>query len=472
MKKERERKNRNNKNGEGSVRKISEHKWECTIQTKYPNPETLNPMRFKRRGGSAEEATANAKAARDAWVQQYINNTTYRQEKTRTFGNYVFDYINVYRQREDPIKESTRLQYNRDFKYIKKYEIANMQLQNLSKLAFQNYYDRLAANYAEKTFHGAVVLCGATCDWLVERKLLKENYAKQAKVIVEILDEFTHQSESHHKEILSFEDMNKIFQAYDDRLDSEYVYVTLFMLETGIRPNEFQSLTNDCIDFEHRLITIEKTLSTRIRSDYVIQENDTTIPTEKYVAYPKQNRQSKDSRQIPMSDFCIEVTQKMQQKVKEKCKNNPKNLLYPVFRTGNNRSLSTMEVGFKLLCEKLDIDRDVHPVRENASNTTNIGINLKNLRKTRETLMQQYATTSPITNMIKEYYAQIQGHSLKTSNTYYNKPTKEILSTLPQPPSPKAIVDTITNQSDWGLTEEEEKAILKKLLEKYKDDIQ
>ena len=95
----------------------------------------------------------------------------------------MFDYINEYCVQERRIKGATILQYNRDCKsYIQKYSISRQQLQNLSKDVFNDYYAKLAEKYAEKSIHGAVMLCGSTCEWLVERSLLEENFAKQAKV--------------------------------------------------------------------------------------------------------------------------------------------------------------------------------------------------------------------------------------------------------------------------------------------------
>ena len=453
-----------NENGKGSFRQLGPHKWECVIQSKYPNPDTYKPKRIKKRGATKEEAYDNARRALDVFEKAYVEKTEYRTGKTMTFGNYVFDYINVYRMMENPIKESTRLQYNRDYKcYIQPYAISNKQVQSLSKRAFQDYYDRLTDKYAEKTIKGAVVLCGVTCDWLVERKILAENYAKQAEVRVEINDEFKHVSKKTYKEILSLDDIAKILEAYENRLDSEYVYVTLFILETGIRPNEFQALTNDNFDWENRMITVEKALSTRIKEGFEITENTKTIPTEKYLAYPKQNRQSVEPRYVPMSTFCVEISKKMMLKVQEKCQHNPNNYFYPVFRTGKPRSLSTMEVGFVALMNKLNIDRDVHPVREGAAHTNIVGINLKNLRKTRETLMQTFSSANPISAFMQEYNAYTQGHSLDTSKRYYTKPTKEILSKLPVPPSPVDIVEG----REFGLTEEQERDLYERLKAKF-----
>lgn len=74
-----------NKKGEGSYRQIDSHTWECVLQSKYPNPETMNPKRFKRRGETKEEAFAKAKRDLDAFEKAYKEKLDYRMKKTMTF---------------------------------------------------------------------------------------------------------------------------------------------------------------------------------------------------------------------------------------------------------------------------------------------------------------------------------------------------------------------------------------------------
>ena len=51
------------KNGEGSVRQLSNGKWECIIQSKYTNPDSnsLSPKRIKRTGNTELEAKKKSK---------------------------------------------------------------------------------------------------------------------------------------------------------------------------------------------------------------------------------------------------------------------------------------------------------------------------------------------------------------------------------------------------------------------------
>lgn len=61
-----------------------------------------------------------------------------------------------------------------------------------------------------------------------------------------------------------------------------------------------------------------------------------------------------------MSDLCRECVLYMMEQTRLKCKDNPDDLLYPTFANGKRRSNASMEVCFKELCDKLNIDRDVH----------------------------------------------------------------------------------------------------------------
>lgn len=59
-----------------------------------------------------------------------------------------------------------------------------------------------------------------------------------------------------------------------------------------MRPNEFQVLTNDNFDFDNKLLTVEKALTTRIAEGFELTEDTDIIPTEKYIGYrsPLRNR--------------------------------------------------------------------------------------------------------------------------------------------------------------------------------------
>ena len=80
-------------NREGSVRKLSDSSWECITQSKYLNPKTGNPKRFKRKGKTEKEARTLSKMARDAWEKEFEKGKDAKVNKTKTFGEYMDEFI-------------------------------------------------------------------------------------------------------------------------------------------------------------------------------------------------------------------------------------------------------------------------------------------------------------------------------------------------------------------------------------------
>ena len=81
------------RNGEGSVRKISNNKYECVMIAKYPNPKTGNVKRIKRRGSTKEEAKKNALLAKRAWEKEIEKGKNAKIPKGKTFGEYMSEFI-------------------------------------------------------------------------------------------------------------------------------------------------------------------------------------------------------------------------------------------------------------------------------------------------------------------------------------------------------------------------------------------
>ena len=217
-------------------------------------------------------------------------------------------------------------------------------------------------------------LCKRCCKWLVNRSLLKENYAEQVSVKREISDEYNRKREEDikkRKKIFTPEDIQKFYYAYKNNM-GQYPVVVLFLLETGLRAGEFAALRNDNIDLENNKIYIVETRSLRFK------DNDKNKGIEYYTKVPK----NKETRFIMMSDLCRECVLYMMEQTRLKCRNNPDNLLYPTFINGKRRSNSSMEVCFKELCNKLEIDRDIHLTKSGQQK----GLCLHSLRHTADTM--------------------------------------------------------------------------------------
>jgi integrase len=258
-------------------------------------------------------------------------------------------------------------------------------------------------------------MCKRCCKWLINKSLLEENYAAQARIRTEIADEYDHKREEelkNRKKVFSYEDIQKFYDAYKNNM-GQYPVVVLFLLETGMRAGEFSSLRNSNIDLEKNRIDIVETNAIRYKN------NDKNNGVEFYTKVPK----NKEARFVMMSDLCRECVIYMQTQTKLYCKNNPDDLLYPTFRNGKRRSTSSMEVCFKELCNKLNIDRDVHLTKTGQQK----GLCLHSLRHTADTI----ANTAKGANIVNTALAM--GHKAITVENIYTHATEDALKTITTP---------------------------------------
>lgn len=332
--------------GNGNMRQLPDGTFECVIQSKYINPKTGKPKRIKRRGKSENETREKTQMALAAWEKEIERGRDTKVNKTKTFGQYMEEYIDT--EAKPTLTGSGYHSYISNMKNnFYPFPISKMQLHMLSTVEFEKYFDSILELKSRKTCSLPIQLCRRCCKWLVDKSLLKENYASQARIKREISDEYDKKREDDiksRKKVFTPEDIEKFYYAYKNNM-GQYPVVVLFLLETGLRAGEFSALRNDSIDLENNKIHIVETQSLRFK------DNDKNKGVEYYVKVPK----NKESRFIMMSDLCRECVLYMMEQTKLNCRNNPENLLYPTFRNGKRRSNSSMEVCFKDLCDKLEL---------------------------------------------------------------------------------------------------------------------
>lgn len=414
-------------NGEGSTRMLPDGSWECVTQAKYLNPKTGKPKRIKRKGKSETEAKRNAKMARDAWEKEYEAGRDTKINKSKTFGEYMEEFI------ENEVKPNiTGSGYHSYISNMNNnfypFPIAKYQLHMLNKKEFQSYIDTILSLKSKKTCSLPKQLCVRCCEWLVNKSLLKENYAAQVTIKKEIADEYDHKREKeikNRKEVFTAEDIQKFYYAYKNNM-GQYPVIVLFLLETGLRVGEFTALRNSNIDLERGRIDIVETMSIRYK------DNDKNKGTERYIKVPKNG----DSRFIMMSDLCKECVLYMQEQTKIHCPSNPDDLLYPTFRTGKQRTTSSMEVCFKDLCDKLEIDRDVHLTKKGQKK----GLCLHSLRHTSDTM----ANTAKGANVVNT--ALKMGHRAVSVENTYTHATEEALKSVITPS--QSVLDDYKKESN------------------------
>ena len=407
-------KRRKNDNGTGSARELADHTWECVIQSKYLNPKTGNPKRIKRTGKTEEEARKRARMSLDAWEKEFERGRDTKINRSKTFGQYMEEYID--QEVKPSITASTYHSYISAMKNnFYPFPISKYQLHMLNGSEFQKYYDTIGAQKARKTCAFPIQLCKRCCEWLVKRSLLQENYAEQATLAREISDEYDYKKEKdlkNRKEVFTPEDIEKFYYAFKNNM-GQYPVVVLFLLETGMRIGEFAALRNENIDLHKNRIDILETQALRF------VENDKNKGVEYYTKVPK----NKEHRFIMMSDLCRECVLYMMEQTKLNCPNNPEDLLYPTFRNGKRRSNSSMEVCFKKLCDKLNIDRDVHLTKTGQQK----GLCLHSLRHTADTI----ANTAKGANVVNT--ALMMGHKAIAVENTYTHATEEALRSVTTP---------------------------------------
>lgn len=402
-----------NADREGSTRYLANtDNWECLIQAKYPNPKTGKPKRIKRVGKTEQEAVNNCKLAVEQWEKAIEAGRDLKVDKKKTFGQYMKEYI------EEEVRGTiTASGYHSYISAMKNnfynYPIANLQLSMLSKVEFQSYYDSILRVKSRKTCSFPKQLCVRCCNWLITRSLLKENFADQAELKREVADEYDKDRDEelkNQKKVFTPEDIEKFYYGYKNNY-GQYAVVVMFLLETGMRAGEFASLRNDNIDLEKGRIDIVETRSLRFKDD-----DDHSAGVEEYVKVPK----NKEKRFVMLSDLAIECVKYMQEQTKLYCKQNPDNLLYPVFQNGRRCSNATMEVGFKTLCDKLEIDRDVRISKTG----TPRGLCLHSLRHTADSI----ANSAKDANVVNT--ALMMGHKAITTENVYTHATEEGLKSV------------------------------------------
>lgn len=446
-------------NGQGSIRWINDRECECIVQSQYLNPKTGKPKRFKRKYKIPENIKLTRKTqteaedkirettiqAKDAWEKELVKGNDIKIDKTKTYGEYMKEYMSVI---EVNLTGSGYKSYISSLKCnFFNQPISNYQLQMLNAQVFQDYYDTILSMKSKKTCSTPIQLTKRLCKWLVDKSLLKENYAEQTIIKTEIADEYDHKREyelKNKKEIFTTEDIQKFYYAYQNNM-GEIAAIVMFLLETGLRAGEFAALRIDNIDLEKRRIDIVEAQATR----YV--NNDPDQGVESYIKVPK----NKQSRFVMMSDLCVEVVKYMIEQTKLYCKHNTNNLLYPTFRNGRPRSLSSMENCFKDLCNKLNIDRDVRVTKTGVKK----GLCLHALRHTMDTI----ANTSKGANIVNTALAV--GHTAIRTENIYTHATEEALSSITTPS--KAVLEPYKKKSDDDLSDEEMYQMYLKLKAKF-----
>ena len=447
-------------NGEGSVRKIADGVYEAIVQSSILNPETNNYKRFKRRGATEEAALTNAKMAKNNWELEMSYGNDVKVDKTKTFGMYMKEWMeNVILT--SGITQSTYCSYTKNLdNMFYKYDVSNLQLKMLNPKVFEDYYNEVLTKYAKKSSSTSRQLCIRLCDYLVDKQLIEFNYARLGQVGIkkEVIDEYDKKKQDSlksQKKIWSNEDIQKFYDAYRTGTGGEIVIIILFMIEMGIRPSEFVKLTNDNVNFETRLLHVEKAQALRFKNALIPEEG---------LEYYTKTTKGREERDVYITDFAMELIEVMQTQTKLKCKNNPDDLLYPQLRKGKARTNQSMEVCCVDLCNKLGIDRDVR-IQEGGQP---MGLNMHACRHTYDSIANMANGSNPIATALSMGHKSINTQNIYTHLTEDARKTIKTASSevlgISSPNDNKGQIGA--NNKVLGALSEEEELLLYQLLKK------
>ena len=441
----------NRKRGEGTVTQLDNGTYEAITQSSVLNPDTGKPKRFKRRGNTADEALANARAARDHWEIEVGFGNDPKVDRKKTLGTYMMEYLDGVIKTSGIVASTYHTYYRTMQKMFMDSDLAKLQLHMLTPKDFEDYYNDLLSNYAEKSCNTPRQLLIKLCGYLIDHKLISINYAEIAQIGIkrEVIDEYKEQQaerERQRKKIWSNEDIQKFYNAYRTGTGGEIVVIVLFMIETGVRAGEFAAITNNNIDLDKRTLCIEKSRALRFKN--------IDIPEEGVEYYTKVTKNA-EQRTIYLTDFAVELIYTMQEQTRTKCADNPENLLYPQLRTGKKRTNASMEICLKDLCNKLDIDRDVRL----SPTGQKIGLSLHTCRHTYDSIANTAKGANPIATALSMGHKSINVENVYTHMTEnaqkdIKTASGEILGLTPKTPS-------------TGLSESEERLLYELLQKKY-----
>lgn len=269
-------------------------------------------------------------------IEDQIKHGTYQEPTDQTFDRYYEEWFHTFYEGKKSAANDNH--YRSALKKIKKY-FPNKKIADISRSDYQNFLNEFGKEHAPATVLKAHVYIA---------KCFHEAYHFGAISIdptyeVSLTGETSLEKDESHK-FMNLDDFKTLIQYTYTHLDPRRVtnYIILVMANTGMRFEEADGLTWDCIDFDNATIKIDKTW------------NYTKKP---YGFGPTKNQSS--MRSIHIDKQTLGVLRKLKL-VNDKRKlirpdYNPNNLLFirpenglPISNDGLNSQLSS-------ICKKLGI---------------------------------------------------------------------------------------------------------------------
>lgn len=200
---------------------------------------------------------------------------TYVDPSDKTLLSWCRDWYETYK--EPSVKTNTRSKYNTSFARLKRYDIANIQLKNLSLELIQKFYNQLARDgMCEETIKATHSLVNGALEKAEEINMINKNPAKRV-----IIPKTDNDSEEDAAKALNDEQSTDFMYQIGKR--SKYYMYALFMLNTGLRPGEALALVRSDINFKKKTVSVTKTY---LEKEKKVQNSTKTSSSKRTVPIP------------------------------------------------------------------------------------------------------------------------------------------------------------------------------------------
>ena len=224
-------------NGEGNIRKRSEHSWEASVAIE-------GGERIYLYGASQKEVKDKLQK-----IQSEIANGTYIADNDMTVGEWMDEWYECF---TSGVKASSRARYEQDIRIHIKPGIGHINLQDLKLLHVQRFLNQCKdkKNLAQKTVKNIYLVLNKALKKAQSQGLIRQNPCGEAEIP---------SYDTPQKEMRPLKDAEvaRFLKQISGHPDEFFLYMALF---TGMRESELIGLTWDCVDFDRCTLYINKQL--------------------------------------------------------------------------------------------------------------------------------------------------------------------------------------------------------------------
>lgn len=281
-------------------------------------------------------------------AREWLNKQRYLDSITTTGDMTVDEWYNFWIEnyKEGIVKDNTTKNYKQRYEYNIKKEIGSIKLQDVKQLHCQKILNNMfsSGRYSNGTMELTQITLHALFKGAVENDYLQKNPAENLKL--------KHRdNDSEERRVLTREEQ-RIFKEYSK--NTLYNNAYCLVLETGLRAGEIGGLQWDDIDFDNKVIYVQRTILQDAQKGGF------------YFGEPKTN---KSKRKIPLTNEAVSILNNqrlIQNKLKKRSKNWNNDWDGLVFTTinGNPVGSSTFRSMMIRIVKNINLDRQCNAENE------------------------------------------------------------------------------------------------------------